>query len=161
MKYKKNPVDLKASIELMSSMGFTVSEMVDALGVSDPTIRRYLPKNHKRLRSEFKKHKLSPQLEKEIVEEYLKGKGGSKLAKQFNMSRDVIEPILKKHGVRGKIQRDKKVSLEVQKIIIEAYLLDIGPSQIAKESGLKRHTVTNILRKHGLMKPHPFYAKKS
>lgn len=85
-------------------------------------------------------------IDEDIVNSYLAGSSGYKVAKLFNTSQTQVRRILERNGVSGRYLR---TPAEVENKIIEAYLGGESSEKIAEWCNLKPTTVCRIIKRNG------------
>lgn len=87
-------------------------------------------------------------VDKDIIDSYLAGNSGYKVAKLFNTSQTQVRRILDRNGIDG---RSLRTPVEVENKIIEAYLGGESSEKIAKWCGLGPHAVCSIIKRNGYL----------
>lgn len=85
-------------------------------------------------------------VDEDIVNSYLAGNSGYKVAKLFNTSQTQVRRILERNGVNG---RSLRTPAEVENKIIEAYLGGESSEKIAERGELDPGTVCRIIKRNG------------
>ena len=84
-------------------------------------------------------------VDEDIVNSYLAGNSGYKVAKLFNTSQTQVRRILERNGVNGRSLRTPE---EVENKIIEAYLGGESSEKIAAWCNLRPTTVCRIIKRN-------------
>lgn len=151
-KYFNKKITLEQEAEIMDyyNKGFSISKTSQLVNVNRSTIKLVLDRNNIETRdSTIYQIKITPEVEKEIIDLYKEIQNLKVISEKFNLSPQTISKAFKKAGVEVKnaYSHLKKLTDDDKNKIFELYQTGLNMNQISKMLNFSPATVSKILKK--------------